>query len=301
MKRTIFLVFLAILGVCQSSMAGVFGRFAPDRRDDFAWENEFAAYRMYGPALALIENPSNGVDIFMKNTPAHVIDTFFYYYNKENRPYHVQHGYGFDGYKVAHTPGMGGVAAVVDGKVYVGGHYDTWEILEQSDERLRFHLHYDSLNVAGDILQEDIYITAEAGKVLNKAEVVVSGKTNHKIQLGVGLWLHDSIGTLNYSKGVITYTETAMSDPGAVRLNAKWYGYTDLGETHEAVYMSKAKEYKQYDNHVAVLAVPYQLGDTMTYYFGGCWSGWTDGKMSFPTHKEWTKYIKKQIKTINKK
>ncbi|MBV5342917.1 DUF4861 family protein, partial [bacterium] len=36
-------------------------RFVPERKDDFAWENDLAAYRMYGPALAN-EKPSNGVD-----------------------------------------------------------------------------------------------------------------------------------------------------------------------------------------------------------------------------------------------
>ena len=36
--------------------AKTFGRFVPERKDDFAWENDFAGYRMYGPALAK-ENP----------------------------------------------------------------------------------------------------------------------------------------------------------------------------------------------------------------------------------------------------
>jgi len=295
----LYMALVVVLSACFTpEVQHVFGRFAPDRKDDFAWENEFAAYRMYGPALAEVENPSNGVDIFMKNTPAFVIDTFFYYYNKEERPYHVQHGYGFDGYKVAHTPGLGGLAVVVDSTVYVGGHYDTWEILEQTNDRLRFHLHYDSLNIADEILQEDIYITCESGKVLNQAQVVLSGISTHAIQLGTGLWLHDSIGAITGEDGLVTYTETAMSDPGAVRLNAKWYGYTDLGQTHEAIYMPSATAYHIYANHIAVLACPYQIGDTITYYFGGCWSGWSDGEHSITTSEEWINYIKQEIQTI---
>jgi len=301
MKKMVYMALVVVLSACSTpEVQHVFGRFAPDRRDDFAWENEFAAYRMYGPELAKIENPSNGVDIFMKNTPAFVIDTFFYYYNKEERPYHVQHGYGFDGYKVAHTPGMGGFVVVADSTVFVGGHYDTWEILEQTNDRLRFHLHYDSLYVAGDVLQEDIYITCQSGNVLNKAEVVLSGNTTHTIQAGTGLWLHDSIGTLAMANNLITYTETAMSDPGAVRLNAKWYGITDLGETHEAVYMPTATSCAQWPNHIAVLAQPYQLGDTITYYFGGCWSGWTDGERSIPTAEDWKQFVNNEINNIEK-
>lgn len=301
MKKIIYMALMAVLCGCSApEVQHVFGRFAPDRRDDFAWENEFAAYRMYGPALALIENPSNGVDIFMKNTPAFVIDTFFHYYNAEDRPYHVQHGYGFDGYKVAHTPGMGGLAVVVDSVVYVGGHYDTWEILEQNNDLLRFHLHYDSLLVASDILQEDIIITCESGKVLNKAQIVLSGVSEHEMLLGTGLWLHDSIGELVVEQDWVSYTETAMSDPGAVRLNAKWYGITDLGQTHEAIYLPGAESYGLYDNHVAVLAKPYQLGDTITYYFGGCWSDWTDGEKTIPTAEAWREFVHNEILTIEK-
>ncbi|MCQ2310722.1 MAG: DUF4861 domain-containing protein [Paludibacteraceae bacterium] len=296
MKKIFYLALTAMLCACSSpEVQRVYGRYVPERKDDFAWENEFAAYRMYGPELAKFENPSNGIDIFMKNTPAFVIDTFFYYYVNEERPYHVQHGYGFDGYKVAHTPGMGGLAAVVDSTVYVAGPYSTWEVLEQNNNLFRFRLHYDSVNVAGDILQEDIVITCESGKVLNKAEVVLNGVSDKAIQLGAGLWLHDSIGTLNFSNGAILYTENAMSDPGAVRLNLKWYNYTYLGETHEAVYMPGVENYNLYDNNIAVLAQPYVLGDTLTYYFGGCWSGWTDGTLSFPTHEDWSRYIQQQI------
>ena len=44
-------------GTPSTVKAKTFGRFVPERKDDFAWENDFAAYRMYGPALAK-ENPS---------------------------------------------------------------------------------------------------------------------------------------------------------------------------------------------------------------------------------------------------
>jgi len=301
MKKMFYMALAVVLSACSTpEVQHVFGRFAPDRRDDFAWENEFAAYRMYGPALALIENPSNGVDIFMKNTPAFVIDTFFYYYNAEDRPYHVQHGYGFDGYKVAHTPGMGGVAVVVDSTVYVGGHYSTWEILDQNNNLLKFRLHYDSLYVAGQILQEDIIITCSSGKVLNKAQVVLSGDSVMEMQLGTGLWLHDSIGEIMVGQDKVYYTETAMSDPGAVRLNAKWYGITDLGQTHEAIYMPGAEHYAQFDNHIVVLSKPYHLGDTVTYYFGGCWSGWSDGERSIPTAQAWQEWMDNEIETLEK-
>ena len=63
MKKVLFIIAtLVSLTACQPEGQRVFGRFVPERKDDFAWENEYAAFRMYGPALAP-ENPSNGVDM----------------------------------------------------------------------------------------------------------------------------------------------------------------------------------------------------------------------------------------------
>ena len=31
---------------------------------------------------------------------------------------------------------------------------------------------------------------------------------------------------------------------------------------------------------------PYNLGDTLTYFFGACWSEWSNGEESFPTDQD---------------
>ena len=94
--------------------AKTYGRFVPERKDDFAWENDFGAYRMYGPALAK-ENPSNGVDFWAKSTNEVVVDQRYKddIYNEIS--YHIDHGKGLDFYKVAHTLGCGGIAPYAAG------------------------------------------------------------------------------------------------------------------------------------------------------------------------------------------
>ncbi|MBQ5379604.1 MAG: DUF4861 family protein, partial [Paludibacteraceae bacterium] len=79
MKNVLFFI-LALLSLvsCQTQQeAKVYGRYVPERKDDFAWENEYAAFRMYGPALKS-ENPSNGVDLWLKASPELVVDSFYY-------------------------------------------------------------------------------------------------------------------------------------------------------------------------------------------------------------------------------
>ena len=288
-------LYSVLIVACQPEVQRVYGRFVPERKDDFAWENEYAAYRFYGPALAP-ENPSNGVDIFMKNTPEFVLDTFFYNYVNHKIPYHVQHGRGFDGYKVAHTTGCGGPAVVVNDTLYVGDQFDRWEILEQTPSRLVFRLEYDSLRVAGQLFREQITVTAQAGKILNRAELVLTPYQPYEqpLRVGAGLYLHDSIGTYRFlpEQGTIVYTETALSDPGAVRLNRKWYDNIDLGETHEAIILPGSTPCLLANTALAL--VDYTPGETLTYWFGGCWSRWTNGKQSFPTQEDWTNAIQNE-------
>lgn len=304
MKRIAIISVLCVLYsllfvACQPETQRVYGRFVPERKDDFAWENEYAAYRFYGPALAP-ENPSNGVDIFMKNTPAFVLDTFFYNYVTYKKPYHVQHGIGFDGYKVAHTTGCGGPAVMVGDSLYVGDQFDRWEILEQTPGKLVFRLWYDSLNIAGEVFSETLTVTACAGKILNRAELVLTPReaSSLPLRVGAGLYLHDSIGTYQFltDRSAIVYTETALSDPGAVRLNRKWYDNIDLGQTHEAIIVPGSTPCIAANTALAL--VDYTPGQTLTYWFGGCWNRWTDGKRSFPTEEAWVEAIQKEAKRL---
>ena len=47
----------------------VFGREAVERKDDFAWENELVAYRVYGPALQATGEITSGIDVWSKRIP----------------------------------------------------------------------------------------------------------------------------------------------------------------------------------------------------------------------------------------
>ena len=146
-KILFFLMALTLVGCApKEQQPKVYGRYVPERKDDFAWENEYAAFRMYGPAL-LPENPSNGIDLWLKNSPALVIDTMYGRELKDHRPYHINYDGNLDCYKVAHTCGAGGlVVLTADGegtngegyRTWIGGPYDRWEILEQKPDRFVF-------------------------------------------------------------------------------------------------------------------------------------------------------------------
>lgn len=279
MKKIIYIAIFALcLTACQKEAVQpkVYGRYVPERKDDFAWENEYAAFRMYGPALKP-ENPSNGVDLWLKASPELIVDSFYYREHVLGLPYHINYGKGLDCYKVGHTCGAGGLVVLADNKTYVGGPYDRWEIVEQSPEKFVFRLEYDSLQVGEKVLQESITITAEAGTAMNKAEVVLKGEYDGELLVGGGIYMHDTIDHFEVyeSLGTVFYEEDALSDKTAAQMNYEYNGSTSQGRIYITVQVPEATVTDLQDGNL-IAVKPYQLGDTLTYYFGATWSEWKE-------------------------
>ena len=279
MKKIIYIAIFALcLTACQKEAVQpkVYGRYVPERKDDFAWENEYAAFRMYGPALKP-ENPSNGVDLWLKASPELIVDSFYYREHVLGKPYHINYGKGLDCYKVGHTCGCGGLVVLADNKTYVGGPYDRWEIVEQSPEKFVFRLEYDSLQVGEKVLQESITITAEAGTAMNKAEVVLKGEYDGELLVGGGIYMHDTIDHFEVyeSLGTVFYEEDALSDKTAAQMNYEYNGSTSQGRIYITVQVPEATVTDLQDGNL-IAVKPYQLGDTLTYYFGATWSEWKE-------------------------
>ena len=297
MRKTLYIfVALLCLTAChkEAVQPKVYGRFVPERKDDFAWENEYAAFRMYGPALRP-ENPSNGVDLWLKKSPELVVDSFYYREHVLGLPYHINYGKGLDCYKVGHTCGAGGLVVIAadkfDDKLYVGGAYDRWEILEQTPDKFVFKLEYDSFIVEGNVLHESITITAEAGQMLNKAEVVLSCANEYigpELWVGGGIYLHDTVDNIYRCDhcGVVAYAEDALSDKTAAQMNYDYNGSTTQGRSYIAV-VTPHGGWQDVKDGTLFSVQPYQLGDTLTYFFGACWSEWSNGELSFPTDQDW--------------
>jgi len=285
MKKVLFfLIALLSLTACQKQAVQpkVYGRYVPERKDDFAWENEYAAFRMYGPALRP-ENPSNGVDLWLKASPELVVDSFYYREHVLGLPYHINYGKGLDCYKVGHTCGAGGLVVIADNKTWIGGPYDRWEIIEQTPEKFVFRLEYDSLQVGESILQESITITAQSGDPLNRAEVVLTSREelspceaiNAQLLVGGGIYLHDTIDQVTIIEDGVVYEEDALSDKTAAQMNYDYNGSTTQGRIRITVHTPDATVKEVRDGNL-IAVKPYTIGDTLTYYFGATWSEWKE-------------------------
>jgi uncharacterized protein YcfL len=252
-----------------------FARFVPERKDDFAWENDLAAYRMYGPALAN-ENPSNGVDLWLKCTNDLIVDKFYGDEQNHEISYHVDHGLGLDCYKVAHTLGCGGIAPYASDSLWIGNHYDSYKVLENGPLQSVFQLTYDSVKVGDNYYKQEITITTNAGSMLNKGVVKYTGP-DQNMELATGIYLHDKIDNLkqNVENGTSGYAENAVSDAGV-----------PAGRNYIGVFIpEKVNNVRTIDDHALMLS-SYKVGDTFTYYFGGGWNKW-----GYPTDDDWFKAL----------
>ncbi|MGB2578597.1 hypothetical protein AAIR98_000516 [Elusimicrobium simillimum] len=286
-------IFPAYVGQKQSSLytltngtphtfdAQTFGRHIPERKDDFAWENDKAAYRMYGPALAG-ENPSNGVDLWLKRTEKLIVNKFYKEELEDGLSYHIDRGQGLDCYKVGHTLGAGGVAPYYKNKLWVGNHYDTFKVLENGPLRTTFELTYNNVAVDNKTLKQVITISLDAYSNMNKAVVRYDGPIA-SMQLAPGIYLHDKVDNVKTDKkaGYAAYAENAVSDAGV-----------PVGRNYVAVVVPGLKSTLQKDAHVLALA-DYKTGEDFTYYFGGGWSRW-----GFPSDQDWFNYVERYTNNL---
>src|SRR3569623_1366895 len=149
-----------------------YGRFVRERHDDFAWENDRVAHRVYGPALETFPKEmliSSGIDVWVKRVPKLLINEWYM-----TDDYHQDHGEGADFYSVGKTRGCGGLgiwtAKRGGGDLAVSHNFATSRVLANGPIRLVFELTYAPWDAAGARLSETKRVTLDAGTLFNRIE-----------------------------------------------------------------------------------------------------------------------------------
>jgi unsaturated rhamnogalacturonyl hydrolase len=167
----------------------VYGRFVRERHDDFAWENDRIAHRMYGADLETwVKEPltSSGVDIWAKRTSKLVINDW---YMTDN--YHQDNGDGGDFYSVGKSRGCGGLGIWQNGKLYVSRNFVTSRVLANGPIRLVFELGYAPWDAGGLRVAETKRVILDAGQGFDRFESVlkVDGQ-ERSLEVAVGIANH---------------------------------------------------------------------------------------------------------------
>lgn len=186
-----------------------FGRFVPERADDFAWENDLVAFRMYGPALAT-DAVNSGVDCWLKRVGYPIVDKW-YAEDQKGKSYHEDHGEGYDPYHVGASRGCGGLAVWEDGQMHPSNVFATWKVLENGPVRTAFELTYEPWEVGGKRIEETTLVSIDLGSRLARFESTfrVDGRTA-PLTVAIGITTHDGAAETgsNADEGWIRCWET---------------------------------------------------------------------------------------------
>src|SRR5262249_34379944 len=131
------------------------------RFDDFAWENDRIAHRMYGAALETWEKEpltSSAVDVWLKRTRRLIVNDWYMVDD-----YHHDHGEGADFYSAGKSRGCGGSGLWRAGKLVVWKNFRDSKVLANGPIRLVFELRYPDLG-------ETKRITLDAGQNFGRFE-----------------------------------------------------------------------------------------------------------------------------------
>ena len=259
--------------------AKTYGRFVPERKDDFTWENNRIAFRMYGPKLQATGELSNGIDIWVKCTENMVINKWYKDDLSGAASYHKNHGEGMDFYKVGRTLGMGATAPYLNDTLVLGKNFTKYEILEQGPLRIAFRLSYAPFDVNGVPVTEIRTVTLDANSLLNKM-VVTYDMAMPAMEIASGIVIRNKEGEVKMIAEDHTYV--AYAEPN-VKNNGVIYG--------ALVSPQGFKAEKEACGHLLAIS-DYKKGTAYTYYVGG---GWSQG--GFATAADWLTYVKAFVQT----
>jgi hypothetical protein len=191
-------------GKPDAFIAKTYARYVPERKDDFAWENDKIAFRAYGKALENTKEDAFGLDVWVKRTDRLILNERY----KRNE-YHIDHGDGMDYYHVGFSLGAGNMAPYVNDTIRYSANYHQWKVLDNGPLRSTFQLIYDTWNAGGIKVKATKTISLDAGSQLNRIENVYSFEGDKPLPVVVGIIKRPETGiiSLNEQQGIMAYWE----------------------------------------------------------------------------------------------
>jgi hypothetical protein len=175
----------------QADMSIVcWAKHVPERKDDFAWENDKFGARTYGQML--MEAPpkgekliSSGIDIFNKCVSYPTFPKWLY--GKGEGSYHKNHGEGMDVYMLGKARGVGGIGQYKDGKWSHSINWKDSKVIMVGPVRAEFEIVYDSW---GNMGKETRHVTIDRGQNFAKYTATFSSPLQD-VFVGPGLDIND--------------------------------------------------------------------------------------------------------------
>jgi hypothetical protein len=255
-----------------------YGAFMPQRKDDFAWENDRIAFRVYGPALEASGEVSSGHDVWAKRTRKPIIEKWYY-----RADYHTDHGEGLDMYPVGtsgetgtsgESRGCGAPGIWREGKLYVARNFTTWRIIKNGPDRIVFELGYAPYDVGSLAVRETRKFSLETGSNLYRVDARFDWEGGpDQLDAVVGINKHKGGSGPEYAPtdGSMIYWEPQQGTNGVI-------GCAVIVNPSAKLLDTPAQ---------AFLQTTVKRGEPLVYHAGACWTKSGD----FAGKHDWAKYI----------
>lgn len=274
-------VYTAKKGATVNIVPKVYGRLVPERKDDFTWENDKIAFRVYGPALQATGEISSGIDVWAKRTDKLIVDKWYADELAGRSSYHTDTGEGLDFYKVGPTLGAGATAPYAKDSLWYSRNFTTYEVLDNGPLRLTVKFNYAPYMVDQAEVIPTRVISIDAGSQMNKVTVSYRFKTD-EIHVASGLIMRnqkDEATNIDVNNNYATYKEPNDGINGTL--------YTGIVGTKPFTSI----EVK--DRHILGFRT-LKSGEPHVYFAGAGWS-----KSGFETFGGWNSYVKDFSLKIN--
>ncbi|HTV40355.1 MAG TPA: glycoside hydrolase family 88 protein [Candidatus Sulfotelmatobacter sp.] len=318
--RTYYVLDASTLAATLPPIVKTFARFVPERHDDFAWESDRIAHRMYGPALETWQAEpltSSGIDVWVKRTRDLVVNQMY-----GTMKFFNTNGPSQDDFKVGKTRGCGGLGIWNDGKLHVSENYRTWKVITTGPIRSEFELTYDAWDAGnGRMVSETKRISIDAGSNISRVQSTFSSDDKSPLELGIGLaerpgdnafvsdgapevdsWENSTAKGLvvqNQGAGWMTYWQPQDFAKGVIgtalvlpenSIETFTNDNPDLPESKFAAPTHTMTEGQPGLRSLLAIA-PAQIGVPFVYYIGAGWSESGD----FPNAASWNDYIRRFV------
>ncbi len=288
--NVVFEIKKTLEGETQKAPLQCYSRFVPERTDDYAWENDKVAFRVYGPTAQRLKeegNPtgtlSSGVDAWLKKVEYPIINKWYKKTTEGTGSYHKDTGEGLDNFHVGISRGVGGIAVKTDTTYYYSKNFIKYRTITTGPLRTSFYLEYANWDAGGKAITESMVVSLDLGHNLSKFKISITGTET----IEAGLTLHENDGQVlaNTKKGWLSYWQP--------------HGDSELGTAIVATtpyfssYTTHITTAKDESNAYVKLKV---LNNTVEYYAGFGWKA----SGNFNSKTEWEQYLDTFAKCINK-
>ena len=299
--KTFYILDASALPAVPPPIVKTFARYVPERYDDFAWESDRIAHRIYGQALIKAEGTvSSGADVWIKKDRGLIVDTMY-----ATKHYHEDNGAFMDDYRVGKSRGCGGLGIWDGKKLFVSSNWRNWKLITTGPIRSEFELTYDAWDAGnGRKVSEVKRFSIDAGSWMTKVSSTISSEDKTTLPIGIGLaeracpTNREEFLARDLTEGWMTYWQPEDQPKGttAVAILLPKNSVKEFTNDNPAMPDSVKRANVPQPTHEGYPPIRTQLAVTQmevdqpfSYYFGASW----DRSGDFTNHVQWENYVKR--------